>query len=83
METTSLAKNGSERSDKDWSASSSGGSGNGEDKGRFEYFGWVYHLGVNSIGHEYCHLRFLFIRGKYIEMYKRDPHQNPGIVCHP
>ncbi|TQD93564.1 hypothetical protein C1H46_020835 [Malus baccata] len=45
----------------------------------FEYFGWVYHLGVNSIGHEYCHLRFLFIRGKYVEMYKRDPHENPGI----
>lgn len=45
----------------------------------FEFFGWVYHLGVNSIGHEYCHLRFLFIRGKYVEMYKRDPHENPGI----
>ncbi|XP_044464101.1 protein ENHANCED DISEASE RESISTANCE 2 isoform X2 [Mangifera indica] len=45
----------------------------------FEYFGWVYHLGVNSIGHEYCHLRFLFIRGKYVQMYKRDPHENPGI----
>ncbi|XP_075643264.1 protein ENHANCED DISEASE RESISTANCE 2 isoform X3 [Castanea sativa] len=67
-----LVKNGSERSE------GSSGSG-GEDKGRFEYFGWVYHLGVNSIGHEYCHLRFLFIRGKYVEMYKRDPHQNPGI----
>lgn len=46
----------------------------------FEYFGWVYHLGVNSIGHEYCHLRFLFIKGKYMEMYRRDPHENPGIV---
>lgn len=45
-----------------------------------DYFGWVYHLGTNSIGHEYCHLRFLFIRGKYVEMYKRDPHENPGIV---
>ncbi|PSS13919.1 Protein ENHANCED DISEASE RESISTANCE like [Actinidia chinensis var. chinensis] len=41
--------------------------------------GWVYHLGVNAIGHEYCHLRFLLVRGKYIEMYKRDPHENPGI----
>ncbi|KAG8372634.1 hypothetical protein BUALT_Bualt12G0087000 [Buddleja alternifolia] len=49
---------------------------NGE---RFEYFGWVYHLGVNSIGHEYCHFRFLFVRGKYVEMYKRDPHENPDI----
>ncbi|PIN09380.1 hypothetical protein CDL12_18033 [Handroanthus impetiginosus] len=46
---------------------------------RFEYSGWVYHLGVNSIGHEYCNLRFLLIRGKYVEMYKRDPHENPGI----
>lgn len=46
---------------------------------KLEYFGWVYHLGTNKIGHEFCHLRFLFIRGKYVEMYKRDPHQNPGI----
>ncbi|XVE71085.1 hypothetical protein DITRI_Ditri10aG0121900 [Diplodiscus trichospermus] len=51
----------------------------GDEKGIFEYFGWVYHTGVNSIGHEYCHLRFLFIKGKYVEMYKRDPHENPGI----
>ncbi|OMO90969.1 hypothetical protein COLO4_18731 [Corchorus olitorius] len=50
-----------------------------DEKGIFEYFGWVYHIGVNSIGHEYCHLRFLFIKGKYVEMYKRDPHENPGI----
>jgi hypothetical protein len=55
----------------------SGGGGGG----MFEYFGWVYHLGINTIGHEYCHLRFLFIRGKFVSMYKRDPHQNPGIVC--
>ncbi|KAL9272042.1 ENHANCED DISEASE RESISTANCE 2-like-like protein [Drosera capensis] len=46
---------------------------------KLEYFGWVYHLGTNKIGHEFCHLRFLFIRGKYVEMYKRDPHHNPGI----
>ncbi|KAK0572579.1 hypothetical protein LWI29_033742 [Acer saccharum] len=51
----------------------------GENHPFFEYFGWVYHLGVNTIGHEYCHLRFLFIKGKYMEMYKRDPHENPGI----
>ncbi|XP_027918766.1 protein ENHANCED DISEASE RESISTANCE 2-like isoform X3 [Vigna unguiculata] len=62
---------GSERSD------DSGGGGGGI----FEYSGWVYHLGVNSIGHEYCHLRFLFIRGKYVAMYKRDPHENPGIIA--
>ncbi|GFP97051.1 protein enhanced disease resistance 2-like [Phtheirospermum japonicum] len=47
---------------------------------RLDFSGWVYHLGVNSIGHEYCHFRFLLIRGKYVEMYKRDPHENPGIV---
>lgn len=58
----------------------SSGGGGIEEKGMFEYFGWIYHLGVNSIGHEYCHLRFLFIRGKCVSMYKRDPHQNPGIV---
>ncbi|XP_039018536.1 protein ENHANCED DISEASE RESISTANCE 2-like isoform X2 [Hibiscus syriacus] len=51
----------------------------GDEKGIFEFFGWVYHIGVNSIGHEYCHLRFLFIKGKYVMMYKRDPHENPGI----
>ncbi|KAK4760662.1 hypothetical protein SAY87_005555 [Trapa incisa] len=45
----------------------------------FEFFGWVFHLGVNTIGHEFCHLRFLYIRGKYVEMYKRDPHENPGV----
>ncbi|CAL0307079.1 unnamed protein product [Lupinus luteus] len=49
------------------------------ERGKFEYFGWVYHLGVNSIGHQYCHLRFLFIRGKYVAMYKRDPHEHPSI----
>ncbi|KAL9223925.1 hypothetical protein vseg_000010 [Gypsophila vaccaria] len=48
-------------------------------KPKFEYFGWVYHLGVNKIGHDFCHLRFLFIRGKYIEMYTRDPHDHPSI----
>ncbi|XP_010435403.1 PREDICTED: protein ENHANCED DISEASE RESISTANCE 2-like isoform X1 [Camelina sativa] len=56
------------------SSLSSGGEG-----GTFECSGWVYHLGVNKIGHEYCNLRFLFIRGKYVEMYKRDPHENPEI----
>ncbi|XVF35508.1 hypothetical protein REPUB_Repub18cG0151600 [Reevesia pubescens] len=54
-------------------------SNGGDEKGIFEYFGWVYHIGVNSIGHEYCHIRFLFIKGKYVRMYKRDPHENPGI----
>ncbi|KAM1251744.1 hypothetical protein ACFX13_040671 [Malus domestica] len=65
-------KVGSERH----SSSSRSGVGGG---GMFEYFGWVYHLSTNKIGHEYCHLQFLFLRGKYVEMYKRDPHENPGI----
>ncbi|KAG8367537.1 hypothetical protein BUALT_Bualt16G0082200 [Buddleja alternifolia] len=59
------------------SNSSSSSSSHGE---RFEYFGWIYHLGVNSLGREFCYFRFLYIRGKYVEMYKRDPHENPGIV---
>ncbi|KAM7265417.1 hypothetical protein ACFE04_003100 [Oxalis oulophora] len=81
-----MKKNVSIDGSSDSSSSHSGGSGgssfgNGSvsTKERFEFFGWVYHLGVNKIGHEYCHLRFLFIRGKYVEMYKRDPHENPGI----
>ncbi|OAY46949.1 protein ENHANCED DISEASE RESISTANCE 2-like isoform X3 [Manihot esculenta] len=70
-----------EGSEKDGSDSSGSGGSVLEDKekGSSEYFGWVYHLGTNSIGHEYCHLRFLFIRGKYVEMYNRDPHENPDI----
>ncbi|KAG7030348.1 Protein ENHANCED DISEASE RESISTANCE 2 [Cucurbita argyrosperma subsp. argyrosperma] len=76
MELSSLKKAGSESEGSGYSFSGGGG---GEDSGSFEYFGWVYHIGVNSIGHEYCHLRFLFIRRKYVELYKRDPHENPGI----
>ncbi|KAF3573260.1 hypothetical protein F2Q69_00059314 [Brassica cretica] len=57
----------------------SGSSSGGGEGGTFEYFGQVYHLGSNKIGHEYCHLRYLFIRGKYVEMYKRDPHESPDI----
>ncbi|CAH2079486.1 unnamed protein product [Thlaspi arvense] len=63
----------------DLSDSGSSSRGSGGEGGKFDYFGWVYHLGANKIGHEYCHLRFLFIRGKYVEMYKRDPHENPDI----
>ncbi|XP_038890262.1 protein ENHANCED DISEASE RESISTANCE 2 isoform X2 [Benincasa hispida] len=75
MEPSSLKKAGSES---EGSGNSFSGGGR-EERGSFEYFGWVYHIGVNSIGHEYCHLRFLFIRRKYVELYKRDPHENPGI----
>lgn len=80
MEATSapLSKPGSQGSSERYGSESGA-----EEKGQrpaFEYFGWIYHLGINSLGREYCHLRFLFIRGKYVEMYKRDPHEFPGIV---
>lgn len=52
---------------------------NGSGRG-IQYGGWVYHLGVNTVGHEYCHLRYLVLRGTYIVMYKRDPEEHPGIV---
>ncbi|KAL8152605.1 hypothetical protein V2J09_010365 [Rumex salicifolius] len=66
-------------SDDNQTSSESNFSGELARQPKFEYFGWVYHLGVNKIGREYCHLRFLYIRGKYVEMYKRDPHSNLGI----
>ncbi|KAB2027720.1 hypothetical protein ES319_D05G051200v1 [Gossypium barbadense] len=50
-----------------------------EDKGLLAFSGWVYHVGTNSIGHEYSHQRFLYVKGKYVEMYRRDPQENPGI----
>ncbi|MED6121883.1 hypothetical protein PIB30_034307 [Stylosanthes scabra] len=31
------------------------------------------------MGSDYHHLRFLFVKGKCVAMYKRDPHENPGI----
>lgn len=43
-----------------------------------QYSGWVYHLGVNSIGREYFHLRFLCLRDNLVVMYKRDPQDDPG-----
>lgn len=69
----SSKKGGSEGSDRE-------GSETGSDERSLEYFGWVYHVGVNSIGHEYCHLRFLLLRGNKVEMFKRDPQEHPGIV---
>lgn len=63
-------------------SSGSGGDSATEEKavGRpvFEHSGWVYHLGINSIKREYCHRRFLHIKGKYVMMYKRNPHEHPG-----
>ncbi|RRT37018.1 hypothetical protein B296_00047943 [Ensete ventricosum] len=52
----------------------------GEELAGGRYFGWVYHLGVNSIGHEYCHLRYLVLKGPYVAMYKRDHSNHRGIV---
>lgn len=62
----------------DDAGSGNGSSGGGSGRKEFEYFGWVFHLGVNKIGHEYCHLRFLYLKGRYALMYKRDPHEYPG-----
>ncbi|XP_074364798.1 protein ENHANCED DISEASE RESISTANCE 2-like isoform X2 [Apium graveolens] len=42
----------------------------------FEYYGWVYHLGVHKI--DFFHRRFLWIRGTFLQMFKRDPHEHPG-----
>uniref|UniRef100_A0A0E0QJH9 Protein ENHANCED DISEASE RESISTANCE 2 C-terminal domain-containing protein n=1 Tax=Oryza rufipogon TaxID=4529 RepID=A0A0E0QJH9_ORYRU len=67
----------SEAGSPDAGSQSSGSGGSGRSTAGSS--GWVYHLGVNSIGHEYRHLRFLVIRGKTVAMYKRDPSKNPGI----
>ncbi|KAH7446095.1 hypothetical protein KP509_01G038900 [Ceratopteris richardii] len=37
------------------------------------YEGPVYHLGVNRIGHHFCHRRYLRICGTYVQMYKKEP----------
>uniref|UniRef100_A0A0D9X891 START domain-containing protein n=2 Tax=Leersia perrieri TaxID=77586 RepID=A0A0D9X891_9ORYZ len=69
----------SEAGSPDVGSQSSGSGGSGSGRSTAGSSGWVYHLGVNSIGHEYRHLRFLVIRGKTVAMYKRDPSKNPGI----
>ncbi|XP_052621676.1 protein ENHANCED DISEASE RESISTANCE 2 [Lactuca sativa] len=50
----------------------------GSSRSKFEHSGWVYHLGTNSIKRESCNRRFLHIKGKYVMMYKRDPHEHSG-----
>ena len=72
---------GSDGSSGSGGSSGDGSGGGGEERGVYVYSGWVYHLGTNSIGRQYCHLRFLFIKGKFVKMYKRDPQDHPGIVC--
>ncbi|KAF3783991.1 Ammonium transporter 1 member 3 [Nymphaea thermarum] len=79
-------ENGSERESGEEQGSSgrrSSRSSSGSGDKLFQYHGWVYHLGTNSIGHEFCHLRFLWLKGKYAFMYKRDPFENPTPVYHP
>ncbi|XP_031479449.1 protein ENHANCED DISEASE RESISTANCE 2 [Nymphaea colorata] len=74
-------ENGSERESGEEQGSSgrrSSRSSSGSGDKLFQYHGWVYHLGTNSIGHEFCHLRFLLLKGKYAFMYKRDPFENTG-----
>ncbi|KAL3700947.1 hypothetical protein R1sor_018969 [Riccia sorocarpa] len=41
------------------------------------YAGWVYHVGLNSLGYPFCHERFLVIKGKYVSMYKHNPQDQP------
>ncbi|GJV45414.1 enhanced disease resistance 2-like protein isoform X3 [Tanacetum coccineum] len=69
----------------------SGGGGDHatEERSVFEHSGWVYHLGTNKLKREYCHRRYLHIKGKYVMMYKRNPHEHPtskpirrGVVGH-
>lgn len=64
--------NGKEGSDKESSEF------NSEELVRAHYGGWVFHLGENTIGRQFCHLRYLLIKGKYVEMYKRDPTEHRG-----
>lgn len=37
------------------------------------YQGVVYHVGVNAVGHQFVHRRYLRIHGKHVEMFKKDP----------
>ncbi|XP_024522558.1 protein ENHANCED DISEASE RESISTANCE 2 [Selaginella moellendorffii] len=43
------------------------------------YAGWVYHVGINSKDLQYCHARYLVIKGRCVDMYKRDPQEEPGL----
>lgn len=37
------------------------------------YEGPVYHVGINQLGHQFYHPRFIRIRGAFVEMYKKEP----------
>eukprot|EP00250_Pteridium_aquilinum_P016191 c22992_g1_i1 orf=435-2675(-) len=42
------------------------------------YEGWLYHVGVSSLGYQFCRSRYLIIKGKRVEMYTCNPHERPG-----
>ena len=50
------------------------------DRGVPAYAGWVYHVGTNSLGYQFCTDRFMVIKGKYVAMFKRDPGEYPRAV---
>eukprot|EP00249_Psilotum_nudum_P005386 c18824_g1_i1 orf=416-2629(+) len=50
---------------------------NAQDNRAAAYEGWLYHVGGSSLGYTFCHARYLRIKGKYVEMYKRDPNERP------
>jgi hypothetical protein len=50
------------------------------DHGIRGYVGWVYHVGTNSLGCQFCHARYLVIKGKHITMFKRNPMDYPQAV---
>lgn len=41
------------------------------------YEGWLYHVGVSSLGYQFCRSRYLIITGKHVEMYTCNPHERP------
>ncbi len=50
------------------------------DHGIRGYVGWVYHVGTNSLGCQFCHARYLVIKGKHVTMFKRNPIDYPQAV---
>ncbi|XP_024391660.1 protein ENHANCED DISEASE RESISTANCE 2 [Physcomitrium patens] len=50
------------------------------DRGVPAYAGWVYHVGTNSLGYQFCTERFLVIKGHYVTMFKRNPVEYPRAV---
>ncbi|KAH7420408.1 hypothetical protein KP509_13G006500 [Ceratopteris richardii] len=42
------------------------------------YEGWLYHVGVSSLGYQFCRSRYLIIKGKRVEMYACNPRKRPG-----